>query len=36
VLFEQVNYTAEGEPIIFSRDYHRSDYIKFHINRYRR
>ncbi len=36
VLLEQVNYTEEGEPIIFSRDYHRSDYIEFHVKRFRR
>jgi GntR family transcriptional regulator len=36
VLFEQINYTEEGEPIIFSRDYHRSDYIEFHVKRFRR
>lgn len=36
VLLEQVNYTEQGEPIIFSRDYHRSDYIEFHVKRFRR
>ncbi|MCS7247426.1 MAG: GntR family transcriptional regulator [Anaerolineales bacterium] len=36
VLLEQVNYTEQGEPIVFSCDYHRSDYIEFHLKRYRR
>jgi GntR family transcriptional regulator len=35
ILLEQVNYNREGEPIIYSFDYHRGDYITFHVNRYR-
>lgn len=35
ILFIQTNYDQLGEPIIFSKDYHRSDYISFHVRRMR-
>jgi GntR family transcriptional regulator len=35
ILFIQTNYDQLGEPIIFSKDYHRSDYISFHVRRLR-
>jgi GntR family transcriptional regulator len=35
ILFEQINYDRNDEPIIFSKDYHRSDYITFQVTRYR-
>jgi GntR family transcriptional regulator len=35
ILLEQVNYDRNGEAIIYSKDYHRGDYITFHVNRYR-
>lgn len=35
ILLVQTNYDSLGEPIIFSRDYHRSDYISFHVRRLR-
>lgn len=34
-LFEQVNFSSEGEPIIYSKDYHRGDVITFHVTRHR-
>jgi GntR family transcriptional regulator len=36
VLLEQVLYDRNGEPISLSRDYHRGDYIVFHVRRFRR
>lgn len=36
ILLEQVNYDQEGNPMIYSQDYHRSDYIAFHTVRRRR
>jgi len=35
ILLLQTNYDPLGEPIIYSRDYHRSDYISFHVRRLR-
>ena len=35
LLLEQVNYDQNGIPIIYSRDYHRSDKIQFFVRRYR-
>ncbi|MGW8181646.1 MAG: GntR family transcriptional regulator, partial [bacterium] len=35
ILLLQTNYDKLGEPIIFSKDYHRSDYISFHVRRLR-
>lgn len=35
ILLLQTNYDSYGEPIIYSRDYHRSDFISFHIRRLR-
>jgi DNA-binding GntR family transcriptional regulator len=35
ILFEQVNYDQYGEPIIYSKDYHRGDAITFRVSRYR-
>lgn len=34
-LFEQVNFSSEGKPIIYSKDYHRGDAITFHVIRHR-
>lgn len=36
ILMEQVIYDREGEAIIYSKDYHHTDYITFHVRRYRR
>ncbi len=36
LMMEQVNYDQNGIPIIYSRDYHRSDKIKFYTRRYRK
>ncbi len=36
ILLKQVIYTDMGEPIIYSRDYHRGDRIQFHVRRVRR
>ena len=36
ILLEQINYSVSGEPLIYSRDYHRGDAIHFHVMRYRR
>lgn len=35
ILLIQTNYNQLGEPIIYSKDYHRSDYITFHVRRLR-
>jgi GntR family transcriptional regulator len=35
ILLEQVNYDQQGRPVIFSKDYHHSEYITFHVLRYR-
>jgi GntR family transcriptional regulator len=36
IMLEQINYQADGLPLIFSQDYHRGDTIYFHVIRYRR
>lgn len=36
ILLEQVIYNRRGEPIILSMDYHRGEYINFHVRRFRR
>lgn len=36
ILMEQVIYDREGQAIIYSKDYHHTDYITFHVRRYRR
>ncbi len=36
ILMEQVICDREGEAIIYSKDYHHTDYITFHVRRYRR
>jgi GntR family transcriptional regulator len=36
ILLEQVIFDRQGEPLIFSKDYHRGDYILFNVHRYRR
>lgn len=36
LMMEQVNYDLNGNPIIYSRDYHRSDKIKFYTRRFRK
>ena len=36
LMMEQVNYDQEGVPIIYSKDYHRSDKIHFYARRYRK
>lgn len=35
ILLEQTNYNHLGEPLIYSKDYHRSDYITFNVRRFR-
>ena len=35
VLLEQINFDRAGEPVIYSKDYHRGDYIRFQVRRYR-
>jgi GntR family transcriptional regulator len=35
ILLEQVNYDQDGGAVIYSKDYHRSDYITFHVSRFR-
>lgn len=35
LLLEQVNYIQNGEPMIYSRDYNRSDKLQFFVRRYR-
>jgi len=35
LLLEQINYNQVGTPIIYSKDYHRSDTVQFHVRRYR-
>jgi GntR family transcriptional regulator len=35
LLLEQINYDPVGTPIIFSKDYHRSDKVQFYAKRYR-
>ena len=35
ILLIQTNYDQLGDPIIFSCDYHRSDYVSFHVKRSR-
>ena len=33
ILLEQINYTADHEPVIYSKDYHRGDKFSFHVVR---
>lgn len=35
-LLEQVIYNRQGEPVVFSSDYHRGDALVFHLRRFRR
>jgi DNA-binding GntR family transcriptional regulator len=35
LLLEQINYDQVGTPIIYSKDYHRSDKVQFYARRYR-
>jgi GntR family transcriptional regulator len=35
LLLEQINYNEVGNPIIYSKDYHRSDTVQFYVRRYR-
>jgi GntR family transcriptional regulator len=35
LLLEQINYNQVGTPIIYSKDYHRSDTVQFYVRRYR-
>jgi GntR family transcriptional regulator len=35
LLLEQINYDQVGIPIIYSKDYHRSDKVQFYVRRYR-
>ena len=35
ILLEQVNYDQQGRAVIYSKDYHHSEYITFHVLRYR-
>jgi GntR family transcriptional regulator len=36
LMMEQVNYDQNGIPVIYSRDYHRSDKVHFYARRYRK
>ncbi len=36
ILMEQVNYNAQDQPILYSKDYHRGDKIQFRVLRRRR
>lgn len=36
MLLDQVIYSSEGKPVIYSRDYHRTDTITFQVRRFRR
>ena len=35
ILLEQVNYSENGTPIVYSKDYHHGDHISFHVMRFR-
>ena len=35
IVLEQVNYDQGGRAVIYSKDYHHSEYITFHVLRYR-
>lgn len=35
ILLEQVNFTKEGQAVIYSRDFHHGEYVTFHLTRYR-
>lgn len=35
IVLEQVNYDQQGRAVIYSKDYHHSEYITFHVLRYR-
>jgi DNA-binding GntR family transcriptional regulator len=35
ILLEQVNYDQDGRAVIYSKDYHHSEYITFNVSRYR-
>lgn len=36
ILLEQVNYDAQDQPVLYSKDYHRGDKFQFHVLRRRR
>jgi GntR family transcriptional regulator len=36
ILFDQVNFDAQGRPVIYSQDYHRGEHIGFQVMRFRR
>jgi len=36
ILLEQVNFTAQDRPVLYSKDYHRGDKFQFHVLRRRR
>jgi len=36
ILMEQVNFTERNRPVLYSKDYHRSDKIQFRVVRHRR
>jgi len=36
ILLEQVDYNQDEQPVIYSKEYHRADYLKIHLTRYRR
>jgi DNA-binding GntR family transcriptional regulator len=36
ILMEQVNYNAQDQPVLYSKDYHRGDKIQFRVLRRRR
>ena len=36
ILLEQVIYDQDNKPVILCKDYHRGDYISFHVRRFRR
>jgi DNA-binding GntR family transcriptional regulator len=31
ILIEQVNADQDGKPVVYSKDYHRGDYLTFHV-----
>ena len=35
ILLEQVNFNNLDHPVIYSKDYHRGDYIVFNVSRFR-
>jgi GntR family transcriptional regulator len=36
ILFDQVNFDAQGHPVVYSQDYHRGEHIGFQVMRFRR